>query len=337
MRTLREDNADFEDDDSDSSDDDKNKLPGFLKVEDIDNENTSEDSDEGSEESIQNGEPALQHIYSNDPYYHKIAFTEDLNIVDNEEIVVYMCVYVICNNTYNDPYITYLCEYDKNGSFYSLPSFVYEPMDGMDDSEFIRSKCFQTLYPVLNIKPENVDEHIIKMTKEAFKGYIHLEGTKEIIVGINADEFIPYLNRKNDLYFTLTQYYNNFEKIDDISKYNWVLVDEIFESKKICDVSIDPKIKKLLENYPWIYKLLNKSGEETTIPKSLFSKGKEENKDTVVQTERSFHKDHGRIFLFTENCEDNNMKRYVVFPVVQYTENNAKSYGVFTNDLFREF
>ena len=276
------------------------------------------------------------HMYTGEPFYHIPDFSSDLDIEGNDTLRVSMCVYVLNNNSYNDPYISFLLEYVENAGFYSLPSFLYEPLNEINHHEFLKNKCFEILYPIFNVNPETIEDNtIIDITARSYKGYKYVTGSKTITIGINVEDFIPFINKSNHLHVTLSQYFDN-----NNSLYKWAIIDEIITEKQISNSPVDPTIGTLFEKNKKIYQIRNEHKKLTEIPKMLYTYNTKNDQsadtDNLIHFEKSMSDDHGRIYLFSLKIKTDKT-RFVVFPTIHYTLDGTHFYGVLSHDKFQEF
>jgi hypothetical protein len=296
------------------------------------NKSTPEESDSDSEPILIKGDPTLFHMFTNEPYYHLPAYSSDIEIEGNDTIRVHICAYILCNNTYNDPYISFILEFLKKSNLHSFPSFLYTPLNNVNHHDFLKNKCLEILYPILNVSPENIKDNFTTTTENAFKGYIHHSGTKEIIVGINVEDFMTYQEYP---VLTLSQSFRNKEAEHSIT---WAILDEILKNKSIDHHPIDPNIRSILESNKSIYKIFKSDDTLAEIPRMLYPCNSTlDSDDSLSFISKSKNDEHGRIYLFSENPRNDSEKRFVVFPTIHYSENDEEFFGVLSQDKFREF
>ena len=346
-----DDNDEDEDDDEGEDKKDKNDLISSStdSLVESDSENSSSSEDElfkvsNEKEEVEEKEdtdseneyyskplevPTLHHMYSNEPFYHIPKYDFDINVKGVEQINFSLFPYVICNNIYGDPYMTVLLEYSNNGKFFELPTVEYNVYNVPDHRVSIKNQCFERIYEIMNITPGNIDDDIIGRTEKAFKGFYHKTGTTEGCIGIDMEDFIPFLNKHSDAE-TLSEFFHTNLK-NGIPKNTWGLIDEIIDTKKVVNVPIDPKCTKLLEDNPWFYEIHYDDYTPTLIPKSLYS-------DDEKLT-RSHTDEMGRIYVFSREIPENLFedKRYVCYPNIQFEKDKITYYGVLTKGRFREF
>jgi len=360
------DDEDDDDDDEDSEDDDDSEDDEDGEYDSDDDEYTSEEeegsvieyddsssdnsedtqpmkmvqpkkkklsTDSDSEPIVLKGEPTLFHMFSNEPYFHLPAYSSDIEIVGNESLQVHICAYVLCNNTYNDPYISFLVEFIEKSNLYSLPSFIYEPLNNVNHHDFLKNKCLEILFPILNVTPETMDDNLSDITEKAYKGYIHHSGTNSAIIGINVEDFIPFLGRSE---LTLSDFFRSADSnVEPV--FNWAIVDEILHNKSIDNHPIDPKILSIFETNKSIYQMLKTDDKLTETPRMLYLCASEKStldNNSLSPLSKSVNKEFGRVYLFTEKPSK---KRFIVFPTFHYKENGADFFGVLSQDKFREF
>jgi len=270
--------------------------------------------------------PPIKHLFNDLPFYHLPNYKNTLNINESTtEIVFSLHIYVLCNNTYGDPYMVCLMEYDSIGNFYKMPTIVYDVPSSTskeDHMKMIRNKSFEYLFPLFNLDPSVIDDNIFSHCDHAFQGYHYSSDSNKGIIGLNVDKFLSYLNEKSDA-VTLSQYFNNLENINSIPKYNWVGIYEILEFKKSYTIPIEPDTIELFSNNTWMYSIVNDDNESTEIPKVLFMT------DTTKEEE---------FYFFTHDIPDNTFKtpRYIVYPSVNSKKDGNEIFGAFQINLFRE-
>ena len=275
--------------------------------------------------------PTLYHLHSEAPYYHVPSFQQNMTLEPGQTVTFSMFVYVLCNNTYCDPYIACMMAYDESLKAYRFPQIVYEAAVDVEHDTDLRSKCFELLYPLLNVTPETIDEDIIERTQRSFQGFLYKTDSKHGCIGIDVGEFIPFLN-KTSTASTLSEYFHNtLHPKDEIPLYSWAIVDEIMDRKAIYNVPVDPKATEWLKENPAAYTLIDEAHRETQLPKMLFS--------AEQSASRSYDQDHGRLYLFTRKVPEDTFKtpRYVVYPIIHTEQENNSQYGVFSKGNFRKF
>jgi hypothetical protein len=326
--TDKKDEEDEEEDEEDEEDDE----------EDEGNEEEEEDKDEVDEDEVDESYPdedevTLHHIFTDEPYYHIPPFSSDIQIEGFDTLRVSICAYIINNHSYNDPYISFLLQQQRhaeNTGLLELVSFLYEPLNEINHHDFLKNKCLEMIYPIFNINPDDTEDMdaIVDITARSFKGYQHDTGTKQVVIGINVEDFIPFLNKKNHDHFTLSQYF-------DTSEYKWAILSEIIEAGS----SVDPTVIALLKNNKKMYQIRNKNNTLTEIPKLLYAcpqGDKSDNNERLIHFGKSMNDEHGRIYLFSDK-KQNHETRFVVFPTIHYTENGVRYYGVLSQDKYQEF
>jgi hypothetical protein len=275
--------------------------------------------------------PTLYHLHSEAPYYHVPSFQQNMTLEPGQTVTFSMFVYVLCNNTYCDPYIACMMAYDESLKAYRFPQIVYEAAVDVEHDKDLRSKCFELLYPLLNVTPETIDEDIIERTQRSFQGFLYKTDAKHGCIGIDVGEFIPFLN-KTSTASTLSEYFHNtLHPKDEIPLYSWAIMDEIMDRKAIYNVPVDPKATEWIKENPAAYTLIDEAHRETQLPKMLFS--------AEQSASRSYDQDHGRLYLFTQKVPEDTFKtpRYVVYPIIHTEQENNSQYGVFSRGNFRKF
>ena len=335
------------------SDEDSNEDEGQtssskkLAIEVIDRSTSKDDSvnskldnmsspDEFVTDHISLDTPTVIHIFDERPFYYLHKFEPELNIVDDfvETITFSLYIYVICNNTYHDPYMTCMMQYDSSGKYYTFPKIAYENSSTLDKEthmKSIKNKCFELIFPLFNVDPSNIDEDFFEYMDNSFKGFFYESGNKRGVIGINVEPFIPFLNQKSDA-TTLSQYFHSTSKwIDNCPQYVWAGLDELLYQKKIYYVPISPRVIQTLSLHPWIYEIIDEEYRKTRMPKILFSEEK--------SPQRSFNKKEGHIYFFHENVPRELFMhpRYVVFPSMESKIDGNHVYGVYTVTNFKEF
>jgi hypothetical protein len=304
------------------------------------NKQPESDSDDDDDHSVPvvKGDPSLFHVFTNEPYFHLPAYSSDIDIVGNDSLRVHICAYILCNNTYNDPYITFLVEFLETSGLFSLPSFFYEPLNNVNHHEFLKNKCLEILFPILNVTPETMENSLTDITEKAFKGYIHQSGTKEVIVGINIEEFLPFLDTSE---LTLSQYFVSKSKKEPL--FNWAIVDEILYTRSIDGHPIDPTLLSIFESNKSIYHLVKADDSPAEMPRMLYPSSSEKasvqdnNRSSLTSISKSKNDKFGKIYLFSDKPTEDETKRFVVFPTFHYKENGTDFFGVLSQDKFREF
>jgi hypothetical protein len=95
-------------------------------------------------------------------------------------------------------------------------------------------------------------------------------------------------------------------------------------------------IKTLLNEHPWYHEIVNRDGQPTTIPKSLYS----ENNQPLTRTPDN---ESRALYLFTREFSGSDnapfeTKRHVVFPVFQSDKKNDDGvFGCMSRGDFREY
>ena len=352
-----DDTVSMSDDEIDDDDDDNNSentsstenLFNFPKTKDAANILDSDTSDhddvpdntDSSDESViyetlPLEEPTLRHMHTGVPYYHVTAFEPKLSLKNVDKVTMYVYGYVICNNTYSDPYLACLLEYDTSAKFYRLPKIEYECAHNAKHETELRNQCFELLFPILNVNPGNIEDDILGRSEKAFQGFHYKNGTSYGCIGVNLEEFIPFLNKQSSA-STLSEYFHDpSRQKDGIPTHSWAIVDELIETQTLLNVPIDPMIKTLLNEHPWYHEIVNRNGQPTTIPKSLYS----ENNQPLTRTPDN---ESRALYLFTREFSGSDnapfeTKRHVVFPVFQSDKKNDDGvFGCMSRGDFREY
>ena len=342
-----------ESDEDSNKDDDGEKMPphsssNALAIEVIDRSTSNDDSLNSKLESLSSPDdyvtdqgsldtPTVVQIFDDRPFYHLHKFQKELEGLDDfvESITFSLYIYVICNNTYHDPYMTCMMRYDSSGKYYSFPKIVYENSSTLDKEthmKSIKNKCFELLFPLFNIDPSTIDEKLFEHMDHAFQGYFYQSGNERGIIGINVEPFIPFLNQKSNA-TTLSQYFHSAtEWIDEKPQYVWAGIDELLDQKKVYQVPVSPRITQMMKQYSWIHEIVDDDYRKSQIPKILFSEER--------NPQRSFDKNEGRLYIFHENAPSTDafiQPRYVVFPSVESKMEGRKIYGVYMTAGFKEF
>ena len=291
-----------------------------------DDKDENNDETESDVDSISAKDEVLQ-LFTDEPFYHMPDFSSDIHIEGFDTLHVSICAYIINNNSYNDPYISFLLQYAEKTRFYSFLSFLYEPLNEINHHDFLKNKCLEIIYPIFNINPDDTEDmnEIVELTARAFKGYKHNTGTKEVIIGINVEDFIPYLNKNNHDHITLSQYFGTSEE------YKWVVLSDIIDAVSM----VDPTLVTLIKNNKKIYQIRNKHNTLAEIPKILYAYNND--KSMTTHFGKSINDEHGRIYLFSDKKQNDHETRFVVFPTIHYIENGVRYYGVLSQDKFQEF
>ena len=216
-------------------------------------------------------DPTSLHIFTEKPYFYltdyQSEFVQDFKITNNDSIKYYLYLYIVCNNTNHDPYISCLLEYDKKTKAYVFPEIKYTPYNLKDNEThdvYIKNMCYDIIYPLFNIEESEVTEEFIKYTEDCFKGTLYNDGMKHGYIAFHADKFIHYLKGN---YQNLSQY---FHKDQSIPQYTWVCMDEI-KNKRVYNASIHVDVTDTFDQYQWLREIKNEKDEVTEIPKMLYS------------------------------------------------------------------
>lgn len=272
-------------------------------------------------------DPTSLHIFTEKPYFYltdyQSEFVQDFKITNNDSIKYYLYLYIVCNNTNHDPYLSCLLEYDKKTKAYVFPEIKYTPYNLKDNEThdvYIKNMCYDIIYPLFNIEESEVTEEFIKYTEDCFKGSLYNDGMKHGYIAFHADKFIHYLKGN---YQNLSQY---FHKDQSIPQYTWVCMDEI-KNKRVYNASIHVDVTDTFDQYQWLREIKNEKDEVTEIPKMLYSctikKGKNNTSMTSVEKQRhlppvTIEKNFGRVRYFVTELDETHedmfeIPRYIVF------------------------
>ena len=273
-------------------------------------------------------DPTSLHIFSNKPYYYlsdyQTEFTPDFEIINNDTITYYLYLYIVCNNTNYDPYLSCVLQYNEKSESYTFPKITYNPYNLNDDEThdvYIQNMCYDIIYPLFDIEETQVTEEFIDYTKDCFKGSLYYEGMKHGYIGFNVEKFIHYLRGQSQ---NLSQH---FHKDQSIPKYTWVCLDEI-RNKRVYNVSIDSVVIDTFEENKWLCEIKNSKDEVTDVPKMLYSCILKKNKieTTMADADKkkllppvTDHKELGRLRYFVDELNEDDYKnafkmpRYIVF------------------------
>ena len=319
--------------------------------EEVLNPNDTGDISSSSEEDIMHivqeaplEEPTIRHLYHDTPYYFVHKYNPNSlpnmdtlrNTSDDklEKLEFSLLVYIICNNTYSDPYMAFLMEYDLNAGLYRFPKIQYSIPSNTDKQthiQSIRNACFELLFPLLHIDPTTVNEEIVQQTRDAFKGFHYDTGTRMGHIGIDVREFIPYLNTKTNAHTLSEHFHQDVYKEDGIPKFSWACVDELLRTTRIYNIQIEPNTTEFLESNPWCYELLDEHSDSTRIPKSLYAFD-ELNK-------RSPTKENGQLYLFSDRLPKDvwDSPRFVVYATVESKKEDKMIYATYAQSTYHEF
>ena len=135
----------------------------------------------------------------------------------------------------------------------------------------------------------------------------------------------------------MSEYFHDpSRQTDGIPTHSWAIVDELIETQTLLNVPIDPMIKTLLNEHPWYHEIVNRNGQPTAIPKSLYSENNQPLTRTPDNESRS-------LYLFTREFSGSDnapfeTKRHVVFPVFQSDKKNDDGvFGCMSRGDFREY
>lgn len=297
-----EDEEEEEDDDSEeeesSSEDEYNTQTIRQKVnESLEYSSSDEDNDSISNFNwnqdakmvyvLASQEPSATHIFNEKPYYYltdsQSQFIPEFDSVDREPVNYYLYLYILCNNTNYDPYLSCMLQYDEQSKMYNFPSFTYKPI-ALDDNQthdtYILNMCYDIIYPLFDIHETDVTEEFLDYSKECFKGSYYYENMSHGYIAFNVEKFIAYLKGPSK---TLSEH---FHKQDKTPKYSWAILDEIVNQKKIHNIGIHPDVRDTFDNYEWIKDIRNEENEVTEIPKMLYSCIVKKNKIDTKLTEK---------------------------------------------------
>ena len=286
-------------------------------------------------ESVPLETPTLVHLFNKEPYYHIPDYKSQVNILDTtESIVMDLHIYVLCNNTYRDPYMVIMLEYDEDGKFYKLPQInyhVYSDVDKDTHNKNIMDECYQYIYPLFNVEPDLIEgSSIIGQTHESFKGYLHTAGENTGGIGINAEPFLEYLNKTSNAN-TLSKYFNE-KRVGDIPKNVWVGVYEILDTKFCYNIPIDPSTIEYFKSNNSVYNIVDKKNKSTTIPFVVFSE------DSNI--ERSLNEDTYNSYLFSNELPKQmfSTPRYILFTDENHihTQEGKTIYSTMSINDFKE-
>ena len=279
--------------------------------------------------------PTLVHLFNKEPYYHIPDYKSQVNILDTtERIVMDLHIYVLCNNTYREPYMVIMLEYDENGKFYKLPQInydVYSDVDKDTHNKNIRDQCYQYVYPLFNVEPDSIDDSsIIRQTHESFKGYLYKDGENTGGIGINAEPFLEYLNKTSNAN-TLSKYFNE-KRVGDIPKNVWVGVYEILDTKFCYNVPIDPMTIEYFKSNISVYNIVDKQNRSTNIPFVVFSED-----SNIV---RSLNEDTYNSYLFSNELPKQmfSTPRYILYTHEKHihTQEGKTIYSTMSMNDFKE-
>ena len=342
-----DDESSEDDDDDESSEDDESSSDDEYNTQTIRQkvneslEYSSSDEDNGSISNfnwnqeakmvyvLASQEPSTTHIFNDKPYYYltdsQSQFIPEFDSVENEPINYYLYLYIVCNNTNYDPYLSCMLQYDEQSKMYNFPSFTYKPI-ALDDEQthdtYILNMCYDIIYPLFNIDETNVTDEFLDYSKDCFKGSYYYENMSHGYIAFNVEKFIAYLKGPSK---TLS---DHFHKQDKTPKYSWAILDEIVNQKKIHNIGIHPDVRDTFDNYEWIKDIRNEENEVTEIPKMLYScivkKNKIETKLTEKEQRRMLPPKSNisgldNVYAFIESIDDAqyseifNVPRYVIF------------------------
>ena len=299
--------------------------------EEVHGANDSDTSKETDSLSSKDSEPTLFHIFNNNPYFHKPTFGNSINISEGSNVTFSIFSYIICNNTYRDPYITFLLQYNEQDEMLKLPEFEYVHAQNINATDQLKNLCFEKIFPIFQVNPSTLDNsHIKNQCAHAFKGIFYKPGEAKGYIGIDAQWFLPYLNTKNSSSTTLSDHFHK-------TSYSWGCVDEILVNKKINSMNIDPRLSAFLVNHDWIYKIFNENDEPTQIPKILFAVNHRNHR--LLRTKNS---EFGHVILFrnfsssSSSSSSSTMKRFVVYPSFSFQNEDETFYGIISTDCVSE-
>jgi hypothetical protein len=323
-------------------------------------------------------DPTSLHIFTEKPYFYltdyQSEFVPDFKITNNEPIKYYLYLYILCNNTNHDPYLSCLLEYDKKSTAYVFPEITYTPYNLKDNEThdvYIKNMCYNIIYPLFNIEESEVTEEFIEYTEDCFKGSLYNDGMKHGYIAFNADKFVHYLKGN---YQNLSQY---FHKDQTIPHYTWVCIDEI-SNKRVYNASIHVDVTDTFRQYQWLREIKNEKDEATEIPKMLYSctikKSKIDTSMKSIEKQRhlppvTIEKNIGRVRYFVNELDESHelpfeVPRYIVFlgdvkiidniendgdliksfqkerlriTSVEFKKNDRKIYGVFNGECIFKF
>lgn len=214
----------------------------------------------------------IVHKYTNQYYsiFYDQQFISSTQYTDQEHIF-FVYIYIVCNNTYQSPYVITTLKYD-NG-YYTLPYINNKPdvlstfttEQNIDKITELKNKIFnQIVFPIFNIKPEDVNETFMNAIQNSITGFYDIDDSKTI-VGIQGDYFISHLMGNN---LTVTDYFLKPKK-DNIPSHMCVGISEIIDKKHVYNIPIEHSIIDLFNDQQWLYSILKPNREISEIPMVL--------------------------------------------------------------------
>lgn len=299
-------------------------------------------SDSDSEQENETKSPSIHstiiHKFTKKPYriFDENHFQSTMEQPEKEHtFLVY--IYVICNNTYNDPYLLVPLKYNKNS--YGLPSVQYsyqQPSINKDDPQFdtlVRNKIFQeVVFPMFDITPEKIDDSLLDM-KELVTGFYSLNES-HTIVGIHGDSLVKYLKGLHRGLFS-----KFLSQVDDTKpSIVFSTIHEIRETQQIWGIVVDPILVSLLNENPWLHEIKNANNLSTKLPMVFYSCHFENHKvmlnmEPMIIPIKSNLGDEDRLYYFTQkNTQYYDCPRYVLF-VDKIKESTPEKMDEFMNDI----
>ena len=221
------------------------------------------------------------------------------------------------------PFIQYL--FDITNEKVSLPSIQFQcpvgidqvqgqdqglnkdPTQGLGQAQehtFFMNQCSQELLKVLPI----YDIFNSELLEKIYKGFIEKEKTLYVI-------------------FDSTKIEN---KIEINEKYNWLIVDEIINKKKINDKEINPDIVDMLNNTPYMTNILDISGNRIIQPNLLYLCNNNNTNTEYKNVVKSPNKESIELFDDTIEHPWFGVSYYFSSVPIEKTANLIKRYSAFT-------
>ena len=286
-------------------------------------------------------DPTVHNSISDKSYYflhnHEDVLEQEFYFKDKTATKqYYIALYIVCNNSPNEPYLTYLQAFSKDK--YCFPSFQYSPIkknsylirtisdsesdsesDGESDLEkddeqekMILNRCFLQLCEIFDFHPPDYPEQkLLTLFKDSYKGQLWDEDLKTGLLVIDG-QYIIKLMQSTKIY--LSQLWKD--------TYTFGLLHELTVSHTINKTPIDPIVTRYLKENESLLYILDETGERTNAPSVLYSYGSQKgnwNQNNVFPSSstllppQSTHPIFGRMYYFSNQFETEEPVRYVVF------------------------
>ena len=288
-------------------------------------------------------DPTVYNSISDKSYYflhnHEDVLEQEFYFKDNATKQYYIALYIVCNNSPNEPYLTYLQAFSKGK--YCFPSFQYSPIkknsylirsisDSESDSEsdddeqekMILNRCFLQLCEIFDFHPPDYPEQkLLTLFKDSYKGQLWDEDSKTGLLVIDG-QYIIKLMQSTKIY--LSQLWKD--------TYTFGLLHELTVTNTINKTPVDPIVTRYLKENESLMYILDETGDHADIPSVLYSYGSQKGNwnqvnvfpsSSTLLPPQSTHPTFGRMYYFSNQF----------FESINQTEEPVR-YIVFLKDTF---